>query len=50
MAEVTIKQLAEDVGTPVERLLKQLEDAGVRKRTDKDSVSDEEKQQLLNFL
>ncbi len=50
MAEVTIRQLADDVGTPVERLLKQLEDAGVKKLTERDSVTDEEKQQLLNYL
>ena len=50
MAEVTIKQLADDVGTPVERLLKQLEDAGLTKRSATDKVTDEEKQQLLSHL
>ena len=29
MAEVTVKQLAEDVGAPVDRLLRQFEEAGL---------------------
>jgi len=31
MSEVTVSQLASDVGIPVDRLLKQLGDAGVAK-------------------
>ncbi|WLQ12053.1 translation initiation factor IF-2 [Hahella aquimaris] len=50
MAEVTIKQLAEDVGAPVERLLKQMVDAGLEKRGEGDIVTDTEKQKLLAFL
>ncbi|MDG9670002.1 translation initiation factor IF-2 [Hahella sp. CR1] len=50
MAEVTIKQLAEDVGAPVERLLKQMVDAGLEKRGEGDIVTDSEKQKLLAFL
>lgn len=30
MAEVTVKQLAEDVGAPVDRLLKQIVEAGLK--------------------
>jgi translation initiation factor IF-2 len=50
MSEVTVKQLAEVVGTPVDRLLEQLERAGVEKRSPDDAVSDSEKQTLLKHL
>ena len=50
MAEVTIKQLAQVVGTPVEKLLEQLREAGVVKSAESDSVSDEEKYALLQHL
>ncbi|PIE43169.1 MAG: translation initiation factor IF-2 [Gammaproteobacteria bacterium] len=50
MANVTVKQLAEDVGAPVDRLLKQMQDAGLPGKTESDLVSDDEKQTLLAFL
>ncbi len=50
MAEVTVEQLAKDVGAPVERLLKQIEDAGLDQRNESDLVTDDEKQRLLAFL
>ncbi|KAA1175799.1 translation initiation factor IF-2 [Marinobacter salinexigens] len=50
MAEVTVKQLAEDVGAPVDRLLKQIVEAGLSARSADDSVSSDEKQQLLAYL
>ncbi len=50
MAEVTVKQLAQVVGTPVEKLLEQLRDAGIEKSSEGDSVSDEEKVTLLTHL
>ncbi len=50
MAEVTVKQLADTVGTPVEKLLEQLKDAGVDKTTPDDTIADAEKSQLLTFL
>ena len=50
MAEVTVKQLAEDVGAPVDRLLKQIVEAGLKARSEGDSVSSDEKQQLLAYL
>jgi len=50
MSEVTVKKLAEDVGAPVERLLKQIQDAGLKQTADTDMVSDTEKQTLLAFL
>jgi translation initiation factor IF-2 len=50
MAEVTVSQLAEVVGAPVERLLKQMKEAGLSHSTAKQAVSDEDKQTLLTFL
>ncbi|MFV8835276.1 translation initiation factor IF-2 [Aquisalimonas sp.] len=50
MSEVTVKQFAEAVGTPVERLLTQLSEAGIEV-SDADSVlSDEDKATLLTYL
>ena len=48
MSDVVVSQLAENIGTPVERLLKQMEDAGLPQRKASDSVSDEQKEVLLN--
>lgn len=50
MAEVTVKQLAEVVGTPVDRLLEQFGEAGIRKSSADDAVSDDEKVRLLEYL
>jgi translation initiation factor IF-2 len=50
MSEVTVKQLANDIGAPVERLLKQISDAGLAPRDEAGVVSDTEKQVLLTFL
>ena len=50
MAEVTVKQLADTVGAPVERLLKQMQEAGLSHKTEGDVVSEEQKQVLLGFL
>ena len=50
MSEVTVSQLASDVGIPVDRLLKQLTDAGIAKADAQDMISEKEKMELLNFL
>lgn len=50
MSEVTVKQLANDIGAPVDRLLKQISDAGLSPRDEMGVVSDTEKQTLLAFL
>jgi len=50
MAEVTVKQLAETVGRPVETLLTQMQEAGLAHKNADDAVSDVEKQQLLVHL
>lgn len=50
MAEVTVKQLAEVVRVPVDKLLQQLRDAGLEKQDETDPISDQEKVQLLTHL
>lgn len=50
MTEVTVKQLAADVGAPVDRLLKQIVEAGLSARSENDAVTSDEKQQLLSYL
>ncbi|MEH6596159.1 MAG: translation initiation factor IF-2 [Colwellia polaris] len=49
MANVTVEQLAKEIGTPVDRLVSQLADSGVSKSAT-DSVSQEEKENLLDYL
>ncbi len=50
MSEVTVKQLADTVGAPVDRLLKQMQDAGLPHDSDDAAVTEEEKQMLLAYL
>ena len=50
MAEVTVKQLASAVGTPVERLLEQIKDAGLAIDAPDSLISDADKMTLLGFL
>ena len=50
MSEVTVKQLADAVKTPVEKLLVQLSEAGLEFNAAEDVVSDEQKMQLLDHL
>lgn len=50
MSDVTVRQLAEVVGIPLERLLGQLGDAGLSVSNADDKLSDAEKLKLLNFL
>jgi len=50
MSEVTVSQLASDVGIPVDRLLKQLSDAGISKQSAEDVITEQEKMDLLNHL
>ncbi len=49
MTDVTIKSLAAEIQTPVDRLVQQFADAGIRKSTE-DSVTAQEKQTLLAYL
>jgi translation initiation factor IF-2 len=50
MSDVTVSQLASDVGTSVDRLLKQLGDAGIAKGSADDVITEREKMDLLNYL
>jgi len=50
MAEVTVSQFAEALKVPVDRLLTQLEEAGIKVNSADDVISDEAKMELLTFL
>lgn len=50
MPEVTVSQYADVIGIPVERLLEQLQEAGIQEKDPDDVISDNEKSELLGFL
>jgi translation initiation factor IF-2 len=50
MAEVTVQQFAGVVGISVDRLVQQLSEAGLPAKTADDTISDDEKSQLLSYL
>ncbi len=50
MSEVTVEKLAEVVGTPVDKLLEQMKEAGVNLKGASDVVSEEQKKALLAHL
>ena len=50
MAETTVKQLAETVGTPVDRLLQQMKEAGLPQTGESDTVEEAQKESLLAYL
>jgi len=50
MSEVTVSQLANTVGIPVERLLTQLHEAGISAADGEASLTEQEKVQLLGYL
>ena len=50
MADVTVKQLAQVVNIPVERLLNQLQEAGLPINDEQQTVNEEQKRILLNHL
>jgi translation initiation factor IF-2 len=49
-SEVTVRQLANTVGIPVERLLTQLHEAGISAADAEATITEQEKKQLLGFL
>ena len=49
MADITVAELAKEIGTPVDRLVSQLADSGVKKSAT-DAISQEEKEGLLGYL
>ena len=50
MSDITVSQLAAAVGVPVDRLLQQLTQAGLEKKSGDDAVTAEEKIELLSYL
>ncbi|MDX2346149.1 MAG: translation initiation factor IF-2 [Legionella sp.] len=50
MADVTVKQLAQDAGISVERLLSQLQGAGLSITKEEQSVNEEQRRALLSHL
>jgi translation initiation factor IF-2 len=50
MADVTVSQFAEVLKVPVERLLAQLDEAGIQVSGANDTISDDAKMELLTFL
>ncbi len=50
MSKVTVRQLAEVVGTPVERLLEQMKEAGIEAQGADHPISDQDKLRLLDHL
>ena len=50
MSEVTVKQFAETIGVPVDRLVGQLKDAGISATAADSSIGDDDKVKLLDYL
>ena len=50
MAEVSVKEFSETVGTPIDRLLVQLSEAGLPHVAEADLLSDQDKERLLSYL
>jgi translation initiation factor IF-2 len=50
MSDVTVRQLADVVGTPVGRLLEQLREAGIGVDREDESITEAQKLQLLRYL
>ena len=50
MAEVSVKEFSETVGTPIDRLLMQLGEAGLPQVAEADLLSDQDKERLLSYL
>ncbi len=50
MADVTVEQFADVLKVPVEKLLSQLDEAGIKVRNSSDTISDDAKLELLTHL
>jgi len=50
MSETKVAQFAKTIGTPVERLIEQMHSAGIKVENSDALISDDEKQQLLDYL
>ena len=50
MTDVTVRQFADVVGLPVDRLMAQLGEAGLKIADADETITDKEKMQLLSYL
>ena len=50
MIEITVEKLATTIGTPSEKLLLQMKEAGLKQSSPSDLVTDKDKKTLLGFL
>ena len=50
MKDVSVEQLANIVGTPVDKILLQMKEAGLGQSSSSDLVTDDDKKILLEFL
>ena len=50
MKDVSVEQLANIVGTPVDKILLQMKEAGLSQSSSNDLVTDDDKKTLLEFL
>ncbi len=50
MTDVTVRQLAEKVGATVDRLLRQIAEAGLPQTSDDEAVTEDQRQKLLAYL
>ncbi len=50
MKDISVKELAKIVGTPEEKILSQMKEAGLNQTLSSDLVTDQDKQVLLDFL
>ena len=50
MPEVTVRQYADVIGVSIERLMEQLQQAGLSEKQPGDSISEDEKAELLGYL
>jgi len=50
MSEIMVKELAETVGITADRLVEQLNEAGIKVAKSDDKITEEQKQTLLSYL
>ncbi len=50
MSQLTVKKFSETIKVPLDRLLKQMGEAGLKDKDESSTISNEEKRQLLDFL
>lgn len=50
MSDITVKQFAESINTPAERLVEQLNEAGIKVKSSDDAITEDQKAKLLEHL